>query len=1204
MKNAQYYVQWMRNSRLGADAGASGEESMENLPTPDERGLFRRGSLFCLLPYLRVYCKPEVVAASGGESPEADGAGDDRPCWKPDSWQSVNPADPNPKIRSARPHESDGFVRYMRADQLLDCLLELVCEGDAERFAAELRSLMRVCLIPVDEASNSRLDVLDRRVETIRLIERRSGWRFSRDVGGFPNAVRLAVDSGIDVVHTPENHRAGLTRYLCNGWEIDEGGKLSAADGASLWGPATSRIPFALHDSPRRLMLGAALVSRAVSLVDTGEAPDAREATECPTAGRRLRASFTVLGGLTHEDAIVISQTAASKLGCRTARRVRVLVPAMAARVEVVEEGAEVRAGQPLARAYIDAFALGLKLREANRQEAPDGWIEVGLPGVRSPFGGVVDHVSRRVLRTPRWRELITIEIVREAPARIGDKLSTWHGIKGIISAILPDDEMPETGRDRAEIVLSPLGIIRRKAMGQLREASEPGSSEIARHGFVIVMRQPQDADLPERCRVRGADAQGAHLQKGQRYGEMEFWALMAHGAAKVARELLSAGRSTAKWMEMEARIEEGDSRALAARALNRFLAVAGVRVEQGRLVALNGEQHQVENDSAFAQALARALVHQDFDVEGHSAGDVSDTRAGVQPRPAPEPVDQSQPDERDDDALPPADLKVSASGAKARKAAAKLLECLDNREYFRNLGGSARLPLGERVRVVISTKPTGAFERNERRALGRALPLGLLVPIVRRKLGNGESEVDFALDESGRVKFRPGDRVVGYGLDLDSLEVVPPWLRPSSVTERHPLTRAYSRLLSKLAVPYWEKVEWKGRMAEPISSLVADCVKLALDSSVGAGGFLRREVLGRRLTRSARAVVVPRPDLRIDEIAIPGWMADRLFDGLDDGQPRLVLVNRNPTLHRRGLLALRPVVEDSDGYSSVFGLPLGVLRAMNADFDGDQVSVVVLETSEAIEEAEAKLLPGSAILRHDPWRSMSPSFPFAGELSDPAREKALAADSDASQDEWCNAHAKLQEEKLDGLGDGWGHPIVAEATRSPKADWDGRTEVEWRELAVPEMEKILRGVRRKGRLGGVLRAELYRRAFVDADSFFRSVQAIQAVTERLTQTALSSKRGEGAARFNARAYFADPRGSMHLLASLDEEADKADEPLDAELLASHLGDREDLQALTGLLRWMARPEDPPLPDCDGLMGESGKTRRRRGADPRISWFL
>ena len=160
---------------------------------------------------------------------------------------------------------------------------------------------------------------------------------------------------------------------------------------------------------------------------------------------------------------------------------------------------------------------------------AEDGWLEISLPHANATQDSVLLRVRRKELRLLKWKELLIFELEEiggYVPLAVGDKLATRHGIKGVVSRVLSDDAMPSAGSERAEIVLSPVGIAKRGAMGQFREA-DPNSAEPPRSGTIFVMRQPQDAK--PRCRVCSKDPTDV---RGQRYGEMEFPALMAHGAS------------------------------------------------------------------------------------------------------------------------------------------------------------------------------------------------------------------------------------------------------------------------------------------------------------------------------------------------------------------------------------------------------------------------------------------------------------------------------------------------------------------------------------------------------------------------------------------------------------------------------------------------------------------------------------------------
>ncbi len=81
------------------------------------------------------------------------------------------------------------------------------------------------------------------------------------------------------------------------------------------------------------------------------------------------------------------------------------------------------------------------------------------------PIGGYVEKGEKLT------GVFIKIMAVYKEKAGIGDKLSNFHGGKGVISLIIPDDEMPKTDDGRhLEMIINPLGIISRMNCGQLYE--------------------------------------------------------------------------------------------------------------------------------------------------------------------------------------------------------------------------------------------------------------------------------------------------------------------------------------------------------------------------------------------------------------------------------------------------------------------------------------------------------------------------------------------------------------------------------------------------------------------------------------------------------------------------------------------------------------------------------------------------------------
>ncbi|HMW01701.1 MAG TPA: hypothetical protein PKE58_16300, partial [Acidobacteriota bacterium] len=956
------------------------------------------------------------------------------------------------------------------ADQVLDWLNATVAgltaeSSKAENLAAEIKALLKVWLVPIEDQLRYRSILLNCRVETMLVSENKGRLSWSRNTDWFFMEMREHV-RGLDPVHTPESERAGLTRYVCTGWVIDDQGRLQPDTDETVWGPSTSRIRYRLHDAPRRLMLGASLQARAINLEDAPEVPISNEGEGWDPPGKNLWVAFSTWEGWTHEDAIVISQAAARKLKCSENLNLPpVRIPALATRVELLVKTDDfVAKGALLARAWIDCYALGLRRHEAKELGATGGWKEIGLPGAIAPHDGVIQKVSRQEIQSPCWRESISFLLNVRSEVGIGDKLATRHGIKGVVSKILADEEMPMVDGQRAEIILSPVGIARRGAMGQFREAfpnlSLTGTPDLPlaeKPGAIFVIREPQNAGDPARFRVRGT---GPDSVRGQRYGEMEFWALMAHGEPEIAAELLSLGRSTANWMKWEGRIGPGTSQELATQVLNRYLAMIGATIKNG----------QVQQGS------------------------------------------------------PPEAFEIPAETLTDFRVAEDLLK---NAKEFADKGGLGIIHFKEPVEVKLE----------------------------------------------------------GYSSTLSHLYVLPPWLRPASEFGPHPLTKAYCWLLSNL------------KQGKDVSRPIEKCFHCAFDEKTGVGAFLRREVLGRRLTRSARAVIVPGPDLKLDQIRIPKQITEVLFAGLPARSRELVLVNRNPTLHRRGLLALRPVIDETN--QPVFGLPLGILQGLGADFDGDQVNVVALETEGALNGAE-KLLPGSIGFRKDPFRQEAPAFPLLHELSDPVSEWKLAKDEEMTQAAWCEAYAGLLKNRLNAVGDGWQVPALKASFEKDPDFWSGLTEEAWMNLAPTEMQKVYDSVRKKGQLGGILRRQLYLRDYTSDKEFWWTLSALQAVTEKLVQSALSVKTGKGAVvEFKPQAFFKDPNRHKDSLSVFDEEdANQQKRGFESEKVCAAL---QDWIEPNGLLAWLAHPN---LSTLYKVLANSNSQPDDCTKDPRIAWFL
>ncbi|MGI6423298.1 MAG: DNA-directed RNA polymerase subunit beta' [Candidatus Dojkabacteria bacterium] len=163
-------------------------------------------------------------------------------------------------------------------------------------------------------------------------------------------------------------------------------------------------------------------------------------------------------------------------------------------------------------------------------------------------------------------------------------------------------------------------------------------------------------------------------------------------------------------------------------------------------------------------------------------------------------------------------------------------------------------------------------------------------------------------------------------------------------------------------------------------------------DDLRGKKGIFRKNLLGKRVDYSGRAVIVGDPSLKLDQCGLPKSIALEMFkpfvihqllhleiapnvriakemieeeqeiiwDLLEKviyGKP--VLLNRAPTLHKYSIQGFYPRLVEGE---AIRLHPL-VCKAFNADFDGDQMSVHLLLTKEAVEEAKRDIMASKNIV-------------------------------------------------------------------------------------------------------------------------------------------------------------------------------------------------------------------------------------------------
>jgi DNA-directed RNA polymerase subunit beta len=189
----------------------------------------------------------------------------------------------------------------------------------------------------------------------------------------------------------------------------------------------------------------------------------------------------------------------------------------------------------------------------------------------------------------------VEVEVAQLRKITAGDKLAGRHGNKGIVSLVLPEEEMPFMADGTpVDIILNPISVTSRMNLGQVLETHLGWAADKLGYRAVTpslagateedIKRELREAGLPEDGKIQLFDGKTGrvfpkpitvgqiymmklihmvedkiHMRSigpyslitqqplggkaqfgGQRFGEMEVWALEGYGAAHTLQEMLT----------------------------------------------------------------------------------------------------------------------------------------------------------------------------------------------------------------------------------------------------------------------------------------------------------------------------------------------------------------------------------------------------------------------------------------------------------------------------------------------------------------------------------------------------------------------------------------------------------------------------------------------------------------------------------------
>ncbi|MEW6429793.1 MAG: DNA-directed RNA polymerase subunit beta [Thermodesulfobacteriota bacterium] len=135
--------------------------------------------------------------------------------------------------------------------------------------------------------------------------------------------------------------------------------------------------------------------------------------------------------------------------------------------------------GKKITRAVLDKLPLSsVRNVEFDGREKMEGEIELlfdrfdnQVQQVNNRYEAMIDRIRKGDDLPPGVIKMVKIYIATKRKLMVGDKMAGRHGNKGVVSRILPEEDMPYFANGRSvDIVLNPLGVPSRMNVGQVLE--------------------------------------------------------------------------------------------------------------------------------------------------------------------------------------------------------------------------------------------------------------------------------------------------------------------------------------------------------------------------------------------------------------------------------------------------------------------------------------------------------------------------------------------------------------------------------------------------------------------------------------------------------------------------------------------------------------------------------------------------------------
>ncbi len=174
-------------------------------------------------------------------------------------------------------------------------------------------------------------------------------------------------------------------------------------------------------------------------------------------------------------------------------------------------------------------------------------------------YDGIIERLKKGDDLPPGVVKMVRVYVATKRKLSVGDKMAGRHGNKGVVSRLLPEEDMPYfSDGTTVDIVLNPLGVPSRMNVGQVLEVHLGFAAKKLGEQLEILARQEAVSEIREKIKAIYSEKEFQALTEGRTDQEIIEWARKHHAGIHMATPVFNgAPESGIRKLLVEAGIDE-----------------------------------------------------------------------------------------------------------------------------------------------------------------------------------------------------------------------------------------------------------------------------------------------------------------------------------------------------------------------------------------------------------------------------------------------------------------------------------------------------------------------------------------------------------------------------------------------------------------------------------------------------------------------